>query len=423
MEWLLRTFVVVWFGQLLSVVGSSLTSFALGVWIFRTTESVTSFALIGFCAVLPRVCLSPLAGVLIDRWDRRRSMIVADIGAGVCTVLIFLLLERGSLSICHIYLLVGLSSSFSSLQWPAYMSAVPCLVSNKQLDRANGLVQFALATADVLAPSLAAVLLTRIDLAGVVAIDLATFALAIISLLAVRFPKTPADKSPDSAPMSLRTNIVFGWRYIIASSPLRSLLALSAMSYFLWGMVGALITPMILGFTTTESLGVLLSIAGAGMVVGALAMSTFGSFRRRITGVIRFELLSGICFCIMGLRPSFAIVALGVFGAHLTIAFVGASSQGIWQSIVPHGVQGRVFATQQMLERAASPLAYLIAGPLVDNHLVSNTLDSDGFFSNVIGMFVVTGVGRSIGLVFVLMGFLKILVVVLASRSEGFRSV
>ncbi|MGD8814610.1 MAG: MFS transporter, partial [Anaerolineales bacterium] len=165
------TFSIVWLGQCVSVIGSGLTSFALGVWIFERTGSVTQFALIGLFAALPRVLLSPLAGALVDRWDRRRAMILSDTGAGLSTLLLVLLLFSNRLEIWHIYLIVGTSAAFSTIQWPAYTAATTLLVAKKNLGRANGMVQFGLAASEILAPALAGVLILTVQLEGVILID------------------------------------------------------------------------------------------------------------------------------------------------------------------------------------------------------------------------------------------------------------
>lgn len=145
------------------------------------------------------------------------------------------------------------------------------------------------------------------------------------------------------------------------------------------------------------------------MLTGSLIMSVWGGPRRRIHGVLTFELLSGVCFMLIGLRPSFWLVAVGVFGAHATIAIVFGSNQAIWQSKVAPDIQGRVFATQQMIARAAAPLAYLLSGPLADR-VFEPLLAPDGGLVASIGQVVGTGAGRGIGLLFVLMGVVKILV-------------
>jgi hypothetical protein len=156
-------------------------------------------------------------------------------------------------------------------------------------------------------------------------------------------------------------------------------------------------------------LGIIISIAGGGMLVGSLVMSIWGGPKRRIYGVLNFEALSGVCFLLMGLRPSLWPIALGAFGAHLTIAIVYGSNQAIWQSKVAPDVQGRVFATQQMITRAATPLAFLLAGPLAER-VFEPLLAANGPLAGSLGGIIGTGAGRGIGLMFILMGVVKILV-------------
>ena len=148
-------FYIVWLGQVISLVGSGLTSFALGVWVFQRTDSITQFALIGLFTVLPRVLLSPLIGPLVDRWDRRWAMILSDTGAGLSTLTIVLLLYGGRLEIWHIYLLAAVSAAFGTIQWPAYMASTTLLVPKGNLGRANGMSQFGQAASEILAPALA----------------------------------------------------------------------------------------------------------------------------------------------------------------------------------------------------------------------------------------------------------------------------
>ena len=418
----LTAFTTVWLGQCVSVIGSGLTSFALGVWIFEQTGSATQFALIGLFAVLPRVILSPLAGTIVDRWDRRRAMIVSDAGAGFSTLILVLLLFANRLEIWHIYLIVGTSAAFSTVQWPAYTAATTSLVSKENLGRANGMIQFGQAAAEILAPALAGILVQTIRLEGVILTDFATFAFATITLLLVRFPKPQRSTTGESESISLKQEITFGWRYISARQGLLGLLVFFAVINFLWGMVGALITPMILGFTTSDMLGAIISIAGAGMLAGSLVMSIWGGLKRRINGVLYFEFLSGICFLLIGLRPSFWLTALGAFGAHVTIAMVYGSNQAIWQSKIAPDVQGRVFATQQMIAKAASPLAYLLAGPLADN-VFEPLLAPTGLLAGNIGQIIGFGPGRGIGLLFLAMGIIKMAVTVIGYAHPRIRFV
>lgn len=416
------TFAIVWLGQFVSVVGSGLTSFALGVWVFQRTGSPTQFALIGLSAVLPRVLISPLAGVVVDRWDRRKIMILSDLGAGLGTAALVLLLMNDRLEIWTIYLITCFSSAFGAFQWPAYAAATTLLIPKENLGRANGLVHFGRAAAEILSPLMAGVLLQSIHLYGVILVDFATFFFAVGALLFVRFPSPQRPHGHGPAGSSWSRDLTFGLKYLLARKGLLGLLAFFVPVNLIWGMVGALITPMILGFTTSDALGAILSIAGLGMLSGSVIMTIWGGPRRRVAGVLGFEFMSGVCFILIGLRPEFWTTALGAFGAHLTIAMVYGSNQALWQTKVEPAVQGRVFAAQQMVERIASPLAYLLAGPLAEK-VFEPMLAPSGELAATLGMVVGIGAGRGIGLLFMVMGVVKLAVVLAGYANPRVRQV
>lgn len=185
----MKTFLFIWFGQLISLIGSQLTSFALGIWVYQNTGSVTQLALISFFTVLPGLAISPIAGALVDRWDSRWMMIISDSIAGLSTLSIALLLVIGQLQIWHIYLAATINSVSSAFQWPAYVAATALLVPKKHLSRANGMTKLSEALARLLSPICGGFLVILIQLQGVILLDLATFLLALTTLLIVKFPK------------------------------------------------------------------------------------------------------------------------------------------------------------------------------------------------------------------------------------------
>jgi DHA3 family macrolide efflux protein-like MFS transporter len=402
-------FIVVWLGQLVSLVGSGLTSFTLGVWVYERTGSVTQYALIGLSAVLPSIALSSFAGALADRWNRRWVMILSDTGAALSTLVMALLFFTGEIEIWHIYLAAGASAAFGAFQWPAYSATTTLLISRQNLGRANGMIQLGRAASEILAPTLAGVLLLTIKVQGVLLIDFATFLFAVTTLLFVQFPQPKTTTTGEQSKSSLWHEATYGWRYLTARPGLVGLMGFFAIVNFLWGTVGAVITPMILGFTSSDILGAIISTAGGGLLVGGLVMSAWGGPKRRINGILYFELLSGLCFLLIGLRPLAWLVAIGAFGAHFTIAIISGSNQAIWQSKVPPDVQGRVFAAQQVIGTSTRPLAYLVAGPLADR-LFEPLLAIGGPLAGSVGQVIGLGPGRGIGLMFVMMGVLKVMV-------------
>jgi MFS family permease len=199
----MAVFALVWFGQLVSLTGSGLTEFALGVWVFQRTGSPVQFALTVLFVSLPRILLSPLAGTLVDRWDRRLAMLLSDLGSGLCTLAVALLLFANRLQVGHIYLLVAISSAFGTFQRPAYAAATTLLVPPQQYGRANGMVGLARSISSLVAPALAGFIVVTAGLPSVLLIDFATFLFAVLTLMVVRFPRPPQSAEGAAAQGSL----------------------------------------------------------------------------------------------------------------------------------------------------------------------------------------------------------------------------
>ena len=396
-------FVLIWFGQLTSLVGSGLTSFALGVLVYQTTDSVTAYALIVLCTMAPNVLLSPLAGALVDRWDRRWAMILSDTGAGLSTLAIVLLLITGRFELWPICLATAASSAFSAFQWPAYSAATTLLVPKKQYGRANGMVQLGRAIGLIASPALAGFLVAQIEVWGVILIDFATFLFAVLTLLLVRIPRPAPTPAGEAAKGSLWGEIVYGWTYLTARPGLLGLLIIFALTNFLLGAVMVLFTPLVLSFTDARALGAMTSIGASGMLFGGLAMSVWGGPKRRIHGVLGFLLLEGLALSIGGLRPSVPLITLAAFGFFFSFPIVNASSDAIWQSKVAPDVQGRVFAMRSTIAMSFMPLAYVLAGPLADR-VFEPLLAVGGPLAGSVGQLVGVGPGRGIGLMLVAMG-------------------
>ena len=399
----MRRFFLLWSGQALSLLGSGLTGFALGVWIFQRTGSATQFAMIALAATLPAVLISPFAGVLVDRWDRRWVMIVADSFAALATGLIALLYWREALELWHILLAAALGASMGAFQGPAYQASVTLLVPKEQYGRASGLAQMARALANVLTPLLAGILLLRIGLAGILIIDLSSFLLAVLTLAFLRIPRPVESEEGRRARGGIWSEAGQGWSYIRLREGLFGMLLLFAFLNFMLGSINALTAPMLLSFTNPEQLGGILSLGGVGMLLGSIVMSTWGGPRRKIHGVLGFLVVVGLGVALVGIRPSAVVVTAGFFLAMACVPVVNGSSQAIWQCKVPADLQGRVFATRGMISMAAMPLAYLISGPLAD-HVFNPLLMEDGALAAGVGRLIGTGPGRGIGLMFVLAG-------------------
>jgi MFS family permease len=385
-----------------------LTGFALGVWVYLNTGSVTKFALISLSTSLPGILFSPIAGALVDRWDRRVAMIISDTGSGVCTFIIAVLLMGGRLEVWHIYLLMGISSTFSAFQWPAYTAATTLLVSKAQYGRASGMVQLAEAVGMILSPLLAGSLVGLIQVQGVILIDFATFLFATFTLLLVRVPRPQVSAEGKAGGGSLLQEAAYGWKYITARPGLLGLLLFFAATNFNFGIASVLFTPLVLSFTTPAVLGFLMSLIGLGMLTGSLAMSAWGGPKKRIYGILGFAALQGLMMYLAGAPPSMALLAPSVFVVFFSAPIINGCSQAIWMSKTSPDVQGRVFSVRRMIAWSTMPLAYLVAGPLADR-VFEPLMAEGGLLAASVGQIIGVGPGRGVGLLYIVLSTLTVL--------------
>ncbi|WP_375511204.1 MFS transporter [uncultured Nostoc sp.] len=418
----MRIFILIWLGQLVSFIGSGLTDFALGVWVYQRTGSATQLALISLSSTLPLIVCSAVAGTLVDRWNRRWVMILSDCGAGLITGVLVLFMVVGRLEIWQMYLATAISSCFRAFQWPAYTASITLLVPKKHLDRANGMIQFAEAATLLISPVLGSVLLLIIQLQGIFLLDFATFVFSLITLLLVRFPNLKTTDANQAGNNSLLRDVIYGWGYINARPGLRSLLIFFATANFLFGIEGVLVKPLVLSFASSTVLGIIQSIGGIGMLLGSLGISTLGGPKRRINTIFVFMLLSGLCTLFSGVRASVALLILTNFLSFFGQPIINTSIQVIFQKKVAPEVQGRVFAIRRMIAWSTVPLAYLVGGWLAEK-VFEPLMVPNGFLAATIGQIIGVGSGHGIGLLFIVVGTLLILVTIAAYQYPPLRLV
>ncbi len=404
----MKTFVVVWFGQLVSTLGSALTSFALGVWIYETTGSATLFAINMAVWVLPNIVLSPVVGVLTDRWDRRLVMLLSDTGAGLSSLFVAIMLATGELEVWHVYAAGFVNSAFSTFQWPAYSAATSLLVPKEHLGRAGGMTQIGEAIGQLAAPAIAGALFVSVGMKAILLIDVLTYLVAVATLMAVRFPRPETTEKGLAGKGSFWKETVYGWTYIRLRPGLLSLLVIFACMNFLISITVALYTPLILGMTTPDMLGYLNSIGGLGMLAGTLLMSIWGGPQRRIYGIFAAEMIVGLTTFVFGLSPSIPLVAVNNFWFLATMPISNGCTQAIWQTKVTPDVQGRVFSIRRMISYSIIPVAYAIAGPLAEQ-IFEPLMAEGGALTPVLGPVIGAGPGHGIALVFVVAGTLYML--------------
>jgi DHA3 family macrolide efflux protein-like MFS transporter len=345
-----------------------MSSLALSVWAWQETGQATAFSLLIFFGFAPQVLLSPLAGDLIDRWPKKFTLALSDLGAGVGTVITLLLLTSGQLELWHLYALAAWSGAFGAFQVPAFAAAVPAMVSEKQYARANGMLALAQSGANVLAPALAGVLLMLVGIRGVLLIDVLTVGVAVGALLAVHIPDT-SGRAARTEGATFGSRLTYGFRYIGTRPPLRTLAAL----YVFISAVGAvglvLLAPLVLARSggSEVALGGVMAALGAGGVAGGLLVSAWGGPRNRMRGVFAgLFAVSALGYGLTGLATGPLGWMAGAFCITFFLPLLSSSHQAIWQAHVPREVRGRVFAARQALGQGAMPVVMLGVGPLAD---------------------------------------------------------
>lgn len=404
----MRGFYLAWFGLMISQLGSGLTSFALSVWVYQETGSATTLTFMLFFSTIPVIVSLPIAGALVDRWDRRRALILSEAGASLTPLALAALLAAGSLETWQLYLVVTVSACFRAFQFPAFSAATTLLVPKEQLGRASGMGQLGIGLAQLLSPVLGGALFAQVGLRGVFLVDAVSFVVPLALLPFVRIPR-PAGSA--AARGALGSEIVDGFRYILARPGLLWLLLLIGTGNYVGSAVVALAPPLVLSFADARVLGTVMSVAGVGMLVSAVVMSVWRGPRRRVNAVFAGLLLMAVPTAVAGLAPSALLIGaaacIGTAGGPL----LNASSQAIWQRKVPPGLQGRVFATRAMIATSFGPLAYATSGPLAD-YVFNPLLVEGGPLAASVGRLIGVGPARGIGLLFVVLGAVGALCVV-----------
>lgn len=375
-----RIFFPVWAGQLVSLIGTGLSEFALSLWVYQHTQSITQYAFVLMFRTLPIIFLSPFVGVIVDRFDRRKIMIISDTGSAFCSLVIAILFLSAQLQPWQVYIVASISAGFGALQAPAYLSVISSLVSKESLGRVNGLLQLGQAISDLLVPVLAASLMAVLGLSGILVIDFASFLVAVTTLMFIRFPSyKDSEDNQYSGPIE---SYFQGINYLRSRMELKNLLYFNAGFFFFAGMLEALLIPLFMGITTVPGMGLALTIAGCGLLIGSTLISLGIEWATYQKGMLFSSMIFGVSLIFAGINTNVLWVAVFIFIAHFCWPYIQGASQAIWQAAVVHEMQGRVFATRQMILRIIQPVSLLFAGYVAD-HYLEPFMQNDG---NPIGL-------------------------------------
>jgi DHA3 family macrolide efflux protein-like MFS transporter len=409
----MKGFGIVWLGQIISVLSSSMTGFGMTLWIYKQTESATAMGLMQVAFITPFLLLSPIAGVMVDRYNRKLMMMISDLGAVLSTAAVLILYTTGLLEFWHLYIASIINGLGNTFQWPAYSAAISTMVPKEQYGRANGMMSLVEAGPGVLAPMLAGAVLA-VNLQGlfdsfalIMLIDLITFFVALGSLLIVYVPQPEKTVEGQQAQGNIWKESWYGFQYIFKRP---SLLGLQMIFFFgnLFSGIGfTIFAPMILARTDQNSLvfGSVQTAGAVGGLIGGILMSAWGGFTRRVHGVLAGWVLFGFFFAAFGATTDVSLWIPIIILASLTGSLINTSNQAIWQSKVAPDLQGRVFSARRLIAWFTQPIAPIIAGTLAD-FVMEPAMKSDTAVASVFGPLFGTGPGSGMGLLMFFAGLI-----------------
>lgn len=395
-------FLLLWSGQFVSAIGSGLTSFGLGVYIYQQTGQASAMALVTLLAFMPSLLLSPVAGVLADRYDRRLLMVLGDSLSATGLVFILMSMLSGEAQLWQICVGVTISSVFSSLLDPSYKATVTDLLTEQQYTKASGFVQVAGSAKYLISPALAGVLLFVSDVKLLLIIDICTFFVTVVSTLAVRRGLT--SKKSEQTESFIR-EFKDGWRAVSTNRGVLVLVIMTSVMTFFLGFIETLSMPMILAFSDSSVLGTLETIIALGMLVSSVLIGIV-PIKKDFVKILAVSLFGeGIFMAVFGLRENIVLLCISGFLFFAMMPFANTTLDFLVRTNIDNSVQGRAWSLIGLVSQLGFIAAYMLSGVLAD-YVFTPLLIDGGALEGSVGRIIGTGNGRGTGLLIIIAGIL-----------------
>jgi len=370
LKWL-HVFIPIWAGQVFSLLGSGLVHFALIWWMTEKTGSAAVLASASLVGLLPQVFLSPFAGALVDRWNRRWVMVAADGTVALATLGLVILFASGQVQLWHVYVALFIRSLGGAFHWPAMQASTSLMVPKEHLSRIAGANQALNGLIGIGAPPLGALLMSTLPIFQVLAIDILTAGLAILPLLFIAIPQpVREDAHLAVTPKTVWADVRGGFRYVVSWPGVFTLLLMAAMVNFLLSP-GSAFMPLLV---TQHFKGGALQLAwmqsawGVGVVAGGLLLSAWGGFRRKIITSMLSLMGIGVGVLLTGAAPAWGywIAWSGMLISGIMNPLTNGPLFALLQSKIEPHMQGRVFTLVNSLASAMMPLGMMIGAPVAE---------------------------------------------------------
>ncbi len=366
-----RKFIPIWSAQIFSLLGSGLVQFALIWWLTQKTGSAALLATATFVAILPDVFFAPFAGALVDRWNRRVVMIVADSIIAFFTLGLALLFAFDLVQVWHIFVIVFLRSLGGSFHWPAMQASTSLMVPEKHLARFAGINQALRGGLNIIAPPLGALLMSLLKFYQVISVDVITAIIAITPLFFIHIPQpVRADKDQMITPKVLITDVVEGFKYLKSIKGLFYISLLAAFLNFLLAPSGTL-TPLLVTQhfkAGVWELSLLESTIGIGIVIGGLLLGVWGGFKNRMVTSLIGVVGVGAGILLLGIAPAnmFWLAVVGNILCGIMSPMTNGPLQALMQSKIAPEMQGRALSSLSSICTAMMPLSMLVVTPVAE---------------------------------------------------------
>ncbi len=383
-----KVFIIIWTGQIFSTLSSAVVGYAVVFWLSVETKSAEVLAFATMAALLPQLLLGLFTGVLIDRWDRKLTMIFADVFIALCSIVLGILFYFGKVEVGYIYILLALRSIGAAFHVPAMQASIPLLAPESQLMRIAGINQVIQSISTIAGPALAAVFITVLDMTYVLMFDVIGAVIAVITLAAVAIPN-PQKNDVTQTPDMLR-EMKEGLKEIYSNRGLLMMFVFMIVMMFFLMPIAALFPLMTLNhFSGNTYMMSIVEVGwGLGMLLGGLVMGMPKFKVNKIVLINTMYIVIGITFLFSGVLPS------TVFWIFVTLTFIagisGAMHHGsftvVLQTTIDPAALGRVFSIFGSVTMLPSMIGLLQTGLIADKIGITNAFVIAGAVIAIIGV-------------------------------------